>query len=124
MQLNIHERGKIYEFLKQGSSGREIARKLGRNHTSINREIKRNSDHIGYLYPRDAQEQTNQRKTRHGYKIDRIDGLKKFVIEKLQAHWSPYVIAKKWSELAPDQSITKEPIYNYIYAKENKHLKL
>lgn len=124
MQLNIHEREKIYEFRKQRLSGREIARKLGRNHTSVNREIKRNSDQIGYLYPRDAQERTKQRKARHGYKIDRTGGLKKIIIEKLQEHWSPRVIAKKWSMQSPDQSISKESIYNYIYAKVNKHLKL
>ena len=43
MQLTIEEREQIMVYLAQNKSKREIARLIGRSHTTINKEIKRNS---------------------------------------------------------------------------------
>ena len=42
-QIKQEERVEIYTLLREGLSCREIARKLERSHTSISREIARNS---------------------------------------------------------------------------------
>lgn len=42
------ERISLHNFLKDGLGIREIARRLGRNPSTINREIKRNSNSKGY----------------------------------------------------------------------------
>ena len=68
-QLKEFERVCIYEGLKSGLSHKKIGQKLGRHKSTILREIKGNSDYIVYLYPRDAQKHTNDRKARHGSKI-------------------------------------------------------
>jgi len=43
MHFTIDEREKIMNYLSQNKTKREIARLLGRSHTAINNEIKRNS---------------------------------------------------------------------------------
>lgn len=60
-QLKEFERVSIYEGLKSGLSHKKIGQKLGRHKSTISREIKRNGDNIGYLYPRDAQKRTSVR---------------------------------------------------------------
>ncbi|HJZ23094.1 MAG TPA: helix-turn-helix domain-containing protein [Candidatus Babeliales bacterium] len=57
-QLNEIERVLIYEGKKQQKSARVIAAELGRYSSTIGRELRRNSDYIGYLYSRDAQKRT------------------------------------------------------------------
>mgnify|MGYP003183141356 FL=1 len=42
------ERISLHKFLKDGLGIREIARRLGRNPSTISREIKRNSNSKGY----------------------------------------------------------------------------
>ena len=88
------------------------------------KEIAKNSDHIGYLYPRDAHHQTIQRKAKYPPKIDRIHGLRAYVIEKLQAGWSPIAIAGRWSRDNHSLRICHESIYRYIYALKSKDLVL
>jgi len=124
MQLSLHERMKIYEQLKNGKGLREIGRILNRCVSVISREIRRNSDKDGYLYPRDAHEKAKQRKTKHELKINKNKALKAFLLEKLKIKWSPNAIAGRWSKDNPNQSISKETIYVFIYSKEGRKLKL
>jgi IS30 family transposase len=123
-QISKIERARIFEGLKNGLSMGDIANFIGRDKSSVSREIKRNSDHIGYLYPADAQAMTSQRKARHGTKVNRDAKLMQYVIEKLNQDWAPDVIAGKWSQVNPAQPITREAIYSFIYAQQNKHLEL
>ena len=48
-QLNIEEREQIAVLKAQGKSLREIGRMLGKNHSTISRELKRNRIKEGYL---------------------------------------------------------------------------
>jgi IS30 family transposase len=123
-QLTEFERVRIYEGHKQGLSQRQIAESIGRDKSTVSRELRRNSDRIGYLYPRDAQKKTDERKARHGSKIERNMDLKNYVIDKLKIGWSPEVIAGRWKKERPDEGICAEAIYQFIYKPKYKKLEL
>lgn len=96
---------------------------IGRSKSTISREIRRNSDEKGYYYyPAEAQEKAKKRKAKHGYKVDRIPGLKDYVEEKLNAYWAPAAIAGRWSIEHPSEKITKEAIYAWIYSPIGQEL--
>ena len=121
-QLKEFERMRIYDGLRQGKSMTIIGQEIGRNKSTISREIARNKDHIGYLYPRDAQRRTDARKARHGSKINRNPALGEYVFEKALIGWSPNVIAGRWSKENPKQSICAEAIYQFAYHEKSKDL--
>ncbi len=123
-QINEKERVHIYNGLVQKKPRTKIAEELGRHRTTIWRERKRNSDHIGYLYPRDAQKRTEERKAKHGSKAERNQSLKEYIIDKLKQGWSPEIIAGRWKKEHPEQSISTEAIYQFIYKPKNKKLEL
>lgn len=123
-QLQEIERMRIFEGLKQGLSQRKIAEKIGRNVSTISRELRRNSDHVGYLYPRDAHKAAEDRKAKHGSKLERNTTLKAYTTDKLKLDWSPELIAGCWNKEYPDQAICTEAIYQYIYHPRNKNLEL
>ena len=123
-QLNEFERVLIYRGLIQGKSRGDIAKQIGRPKSTVSREIKRNSDHIGYLYPRDAQKNTEMRKARHGSKISRRPLLKTYIIEKLNAGWSPGVIAGRLTKETSQKAICAEAIYQFAYHPNNRDLAL
>ena len=111
-------------MLKQKVSITWIAEQIGRNKSTISREIRRNSDFIGYLYPKDAQNRTNTRKARHGSKINRSKELRQYVIDKTDKKWSPVVIAGRWRRENPKQPICAETIYQFAYHPKNRELAL
>ena len=123
--LTIGERVRIYEDKKQRKSIGIIAKRLGRCKSSLSRELRRNSDSWGYLYPRDAHERARER--RHGKKLTKIErdpALKEFIIEKLQERLSPQMIAIAWRKKNPGKKISKEPIYQFVYSAEGMSLGL
>ena len=123
-QIVYNERDKIYRGLCEGKSQRKIAKIIGKNVSNISREIKRNSDHIGYLYPGKAHEKTIQRKNRNKPKISKNENLKTYVIGKLKKRWSPKVIAGRYKMENPGQKISAETIYTWIYSDEGEALGL
>lgn len=122
-QLSYSEREKIYRGLCSGGGVRAIARDLGRPPSAVSREIHRNSDHIGYLYPGDAHKAAQERRYVNEEKIEKDPGLKKYIIEKLHARWSPGAIAGSWN-IDHEMTITKEAIYQWIYKEEGEALGL
>lgn len=122
-QLSYHERTKIYSGLCDGKSGSEIAKMLGRDPSTISREIRRNSDHIGYLYPGDAHKMAQERRNINIAKISKNEALRHYVVSKLKERWSPGVIAGSW-RLKTSESISKEAIYQWIYSEEGEALGL
>ena len=122
--ISLQERAKIFKGVCAGMSCRAIAKSLGRAPSSIARECCRNSDEYGYLYPQLAQEQADKRKAGHGYSVVRIPGLRDYVIDRLHKHWAPIAIAGRWSLQYPDQAISHEALYAWIYGKEGVELGL
>jgi len=123
-QLSKEERVRIFEGKKQHKTITAIAVDLGRNKATISREIKRNSDVIGYLYPEEAHYKTEKRKARHGSKVRRIEGFFSYLLEKLDLYWSPIEIVGRWNKGNPTKTITPEAVYAFVYSKEGKQLEL
>jgi IS30 family transposase len=119
--LTENERYVISHLKIAGFSLREIARRLGRHHTSISREITRNrptyADDAVYWY--DAAEffaASRRHKARHHRK--RHEQLLTYVMTRLKADWSPEAISGRLKvDYFEDKSmhISPETIYRWIY---------
>jgi IS30 family transposase len=122
-QLSYHEREKIYRGLCDRRTNKEIAQMLDRPESTISREIRRNSDRIGYLWPIDATKKAEKRRHKNKPKIINNKGLMDYIITKLHDRWSPNAIANSWNK-TNDVTISKEAIYQWIYTKDAEVLKL
>lgn len=101
---------------------REIARRLGRHHTSISREIKRNgpkyTDYAPYWYYVAQPVADNRRHKARSHRRQNHQPLVNYVMEKLRLDWPPEVIAAKLQLDFPDDErmrISHETIYRWIY---------
>ncbi len=116
-QLNLKEREQLHWLIWDKLSIRKIAKIMGRDPSTISREIKRNTPPIHRRYtPHLAQAQYQARKI----KVKQRPRLKdpiivEYLIEKLQINWSPELIAGKWTKEHPRLPISHEAIYQYIY---------
>jgi len=114
--LSIEEREHIQYALWEKKSTRDIARMLGRSHSSIVREVKKNRDGRNRYIPRPAHEKAlRQRKSRG--RIDRLKNqtIRNYVIKELKKRTSPEQIAGRIKEDRPGHSISHEAIYQFIY---------
>ena len=109
--FTIEERCCLREYYIKGKSYREIARLLGRNVSSVSRELRRNCTFyrdISRYYPYTAQRKSNLRNSyRHRgmfWSKEVID----YIDEKLSLTWSPEQIANTPCEL-------KIPSFKTIY---------
>ena len=114
-QLSYTERQKIYTGLYEGKSQQEIAALIGRHKSTISRELSRNGDHIGYLYPGKAHEMALGRRNKNIPKLEKNKELLEFVVQCLKRKWSPNAAAGSWSKDNPEMPITDEAIYQWIY---------
>ena len=90
--LNKEDRACIAALLRKQYSYSDIARVLVVSHTTISREIERNSDLDGTYDARRADKRARQRraKARVGYRlIDTNPELEKLIITQLKTDWSP-----------------------------------
>ena len=93
--IEENERRRIERAHKAGKGVREIARMVGRSPSTICEEIKHNS--VNGTYAREKAE----RKSRQRRKLSKLQclkvamdpDLKKYVLEKMRAEWSPEIIA-------------------------------
>ncbi|MFC1790700.1 IS30 family transposase, partial [Patescibacteria group bacterium] len=117
--LTLAEREKLYALREQGQSFREIARRLGRSHTSLAREYRRHAKYYKPYLPckaeKKAVEVARQQRQKAPLKNPTVF---LYVRTKLREEkWSPETIAGRLPIDFPDQSITPETIYQYIYGK-------
>lgn len=95
-----NERECLYLLLKNNYSITQIAKELGRDKSTISREIRRNSDGNGNYTPFDAhmlyliRRNECKRKSR----IKRSSRLYKYIKDKLRKFWSPEVISESWNK--------------------------
>lgn len=118
--LTSEERFAIEHFLQQGMSFRNIALSLGRNHTTISRELRRNSSKNGYRH-QTAQERSVSRcsQPRH-FRCQSRPALVAYVDEKLRNEWAPEQIAGRICLDYPNDPlmrISAETIYRWIYTE-------
>jgi len=120
--FSIEEREKIQKMLWQKASIRTIARAVGRDPSSVSREIKRNKPPLRELYtPRLANEQALEKRRSRGRKLRLKSGfIRRYVITGLKSGLSPEQISGRLTFEYPHESISHEAIYQYIYAAVNK----
>jgi IS30 family transposase len=130
-QITQNEREEIYLYLGQGKSYREIGRLVERHHTTIKREVIRNSyeektrkDVTTKYQPTKATKISDKRRTETRRSKLTDPSVQNYVIDKLSRHWSPEEIAGRLKLKAPESYVSMESIYKFIYEKENKGLRL
>lgn len=107
--LNTYERGCIEALHKLGYSCRKIAKKIGKHHSTIARELKRN-DKLPYkaeIAQQDYQERRIKSKPYGKYTVE----IAQLIEEKLSATWSPEQIANTVTL----GKVSFKTIYNWIY---------
>ena len=115
--LTIEERSCIRKYYVDGLSYREIARLIGRNVSTVSREIRRNCTHmydIPTYYPHTAQKKYLLRRSYCHRGMYWNQDVIAYIEEKLKATWSPEQIACTPCELPMPSWRT---IYRWIYEK-------
>ena len=109
--FTIEERCCLREYYIKGKSYREIAKLLGRNVSSVSRELRRNCTFyrdIPRYYPYTAQKKSNLRNSYRHRGMRWKEEVLNYINEKLQQTWSPEQIAKTPCEF-------KVPSFKTIY---------
>ena len=121
VQLTSEERYVIYHLKLYRLSLREIGRRLGRSHTTISRELKRNGPIISswVYWHQGAHEQALQRRKQPRHYRRRVHApLVRYVVQSLCAEWSPDVIAAKLKMDYPNDirmRLSIETVYRWVY---------
>ena len=119
-QLTALERDMIAAMKAQGKSMGEIGKAIGRDKSTVCRELRRNCSplYTGYYLPHKAQDRAvarrHQSHMRPRLKNKRI---KHYVVAQLQNGLSPELIAGRIRKLLGGASISHEAIYQWIYAE-------
>ena len=127
-KLNALERERIGQLLFNGQSLRDIARIMGRNVSTISREIERNAS-SRYSYSAIAgQERAIHMSGRRNNKkkIDTNPALWDYIYKKLGLRWSPEQISVSLQKKHPDDKsmqVSPETIYTYLYMLPRGELK-
>ncbi len=119
-QLTQDERDLIAHLHAKGLARNEIARQIGRDKSTISRELRRNSSGIYDVYlAHKAQTRSVIRKSQSGQR-PRLKNkrIKQYVIRKLKQGWSPEQISGILKQTRPELRISHEAIYQFIYDKE------
>ena len=124
------ERESLRVMRSENKSMHAIARKLGRNVSSISREVKRNSNRDGsYNVWRAISLYIHRRKRCVRKQRVLVDTqLREFICKNLGKHWSPEVIATKWNRENPKARTGHSTIYAALKKKllpgcsEREHL--
>lgn len=115
--LTIEERSCIRKYYVDGLSYRKIAELIGRNVSTVSREIRRNCTHmydIPTYYPHTAQKKYLLRRSYCHRGMFQSPELIAYIEEKLLATWSPEQIA---CSPAPYEMPSVRTIYRWLYDK-------
>lgn len=116
-QLNETERERIYELQLTGLGPSAIGRQLGRDKSTISRELRRNRSD-GRYSARQAQEMAQRRRAERPVvrKLDRPE-IQQAVRAGLIQHWSPEQIAQRLRlevERTPEHWVSRQGIYRWL----------
>jgi IS30 family transposase len=124
--LSLEEREEISRGIARGHSAREIARTLGRSHTTIAREVNRCGGRRSYRAHAADREAWRRSRRPRSTKLELCDELRQVVEERLAEDHSPEQIAG-WLRLAyPDNEamqVSHETIYRALYVQARGTLK-
>ncbi|MBI2486951.1 MAG: IS30 family transposase [Deltaproteobacteria bacterium] len=121
-QLGQKERDTIFQLKKKGMANSDIAKKLGRDKSTIGRELTRNQHRKLQQYlPDTAQRKADKRKTfgRKARYVIKRPALKKKIIRLLKIGWSPDLIAGRMNR-KKELCLNQESIYQFIYSLEGR----
>ena len=113
--LSIEERCCLRKYYNEGISLRKIAELLGRNVSTISRELRRNRTYMNCkpaYFPHTAQKKSNLRKSYCHRGIFWEEAVLEYISEKLRATWSPEEISLTPCEMRMPSFKT---IYRWIY---------
>lgn len=114
--FTLEERICLGVLRKMGKKISEIAETLGKNKSSISRELKRNSKKNGEYNPLGAENKAKTR--RHSSvrkpRIKKDSELYQYICEMLEQNWSPELIVAKWKEKYPHEQLSFATIYRAV----------
>ncbi|MBU0974218.1 IS30 family transposase [Patescibacteria group bacterium] len=115
--LCLEERVEIYQLLKSGHSVRSVGREIGRNHSVISRELRRNVKRFSTEYTPVKADDISRKRLLLQRQQAPLKNPKVFlyVREKLRKKRTPEQIAGRLSIDLPGEKISYETIYQYIY---------
>lgn len=116
--LTSHKRCQIYILKKRGDSQSGIARQLNVSRSTICRELRRNRGLNGYRHKQAQRKAVQRRKAAHLDSKMMNERTLSIVIEKLNLQWSPEQIAGWLKKNRPENRVSHETIYKYVW--ENK----
>jgi len=122
--LTPTERGQIQAFNNEGKSLGYIADQLGRDKSSISRELRRNGGRDGYDAAQAQQLYGQRREPCRPQKRLEHQPLWRFVFDKITIGWTPDTIAGRLPQLYPhdpQMRISHEALYQSIYADPRMH---
>ena len=117
-QLGQKERDRIFLLKKKGLTNTEIATKLGRDKSTIGRELRRNTHQKFHQYLPDTAERKTLKRKERGRKVRYVvkdEALKRNIIRLLKGGWSPDLIAGRLKR-AKHTALNQESIYQFIYS--------
>lgn len=118
--LTKDERDLVAVLRSSGTSLRDVARTIGRSPGTISRELRRNAPPIrrGYYLPHRAHARYLERNRTRAHRLRlKEPRVRRYVRERIRAGWSPELTAGRWSILHPEQPISHEAVYQWIYAE-------
>lgn len=127
-RLGSREREEISRALAAGERQADIARRLGRDPSTVSREIGRNSGESGYRAFSARQRAQRAASSRRSGKsrLAQETRLRRYVLVRLRKEWSPREIQKRLEKEYPSlmsMRISHEAIYRFIYVLPRGELK-
>lgn len=129
--LTKSDRIEISILLKKDYSLRDIGKALKKNHSSIGREIRRNSVNGEYDWRKAHHKATvsRQHSKHQGMKVRGSPKLEEYIEDKLRdAEWTPEQIAGRWNtkkhvdEKGKVLTISAPSVYKYLYSPYGQRL--
>ena len=115
-QISEAERNQIYAYRKAGLSLSNIALFMGRNKSSISREVNRNKGLRGYR-PKQAQQSSQTRQRSGNPQISDFGW--SYIEHLIKLYWSPEQITGRLRHKGWNDVPSHETIYQYIYADKD-----
>ena len=116
--LGVEDREEVERGLWRKESIRSIAKRIGRSHSSLVREVRRNKSPVKGTYtPRLAHERAlKQRKSRGRVERLKNERIRSYVVRHLKKRWSPEQIAGR-IRIDLKERVSHEAVYQFIYAQ-------
>lgn len=120
------QRNALAALLRAGVKKKNISKQLGKNRTTVWRELKRGAGSNGRYYVRKSRRLTKEKRIKANTRFRKIENDKKLrncVVKKLKKYWSPEQIAGRWNRGHKERHIGKDAIYKYVYEKRKDLVK-